>query len=159
MATPFHDALIRRLGIIQNIGTDATEQFTSRMAAQRAKQAALQARQQAVTGLTGSQARGGTGSSGGTSSGARWEDFGLELQRRGFKVGEHPDPRFGGRVGQHSQGSRHYSGNAFDVNWASGTSAAEQQKLREAVELAKQYGIPQTIFMAPGHYGHAHFGW
>jgi hypothetical protein len=151
LALPFQDALTRRLGIIQQLGLDATEQNTNRLARQRAQQQALQTAASSAAPTN----RGASNYSGP----ARWEDFGLELQRRGFKVSENPDPRFGGKVGTHTKGSRHYSGRAFDVNAAPGTSAAEQRKLREAVALARQYGIPQTIFMAPGHYGHAHFGW
>lgn len=148
----FDDAIKRRLGIIQSIGTDATEQQGARLARQRAQERAAQA----ATAI-GSLPQGNNSAN--SSGGARWEDFGLELQRLGYKVSENPDPRFGGRVGKHSEGSPHYSGRAFDVNWAPGTSKAEQDMLRKAAALAKNYGIPQTIFMQPGHYGHAHFGW
>lgn len=142
------------------MGQNATRLHKQRFAGQQ-QQAMLDAMKNRLG--TGPVGNAGGGRSGvfttGRNSGARWEDFGLELQRLGYKIAEHPDKRFGGKVGKHSKGSRHYSGRAFDVNWAPGTSKGEQEMLWKAVELAKQYNIPQSIFMQPGHYGHAHFGW
>ena len=41
--------------------------------------------------------------------------LGRVLERKGFDVGE--NPAFGGVDPVHTQGSQHYSGNAFDVNY------------------------------------------
>ena len=78
--------------------------------------------------------------------------FGRWLQSKGYSVTEHPS--FGG-VGVHSPGSLHYSGRAIDVNRGAGTSSREQAYLRQIIGPAHARGF-RTIFMAPGHYNHAH---
>lgn len=159
----FHEALLRRLQSIDDMGQNATRLHKQRFADQQ-QQAMMDAMKNRLSQSGGNSQRAASARPGGIfttgrNNNARWEDFGLELQRLGYKVAENPDKRFGGKVGKHSKGSRHYSGRAFDVNWAPGTSKGEQEMLWKAVELAKQYNIPQSIFMQPGHYGHAHFGW
>jgi len=80
--------------------------------------------------------------------------FGRWLQSMGARVSEHP--AFGGVTpGAHVRGSKHYSGRAIDVNTRAGTSSAEQHELAPLVAAARAAGF-QTIFMAPGHYNHAH---
>lgn len=82
--------------------------------------------------------------------------FGRLLQSKGFRVGEHP--AFGnGRVGRHSPGSLHYSGNAIDVNWGPGGESAEEKRAIDGiVGLAKDYGL-RTIWRVKDHFNHAHF--
>jgi TP901 family phage tail tape measure protein len=79
--------------------------------------------------------------------------FGRKLQAMGVRVAEHP--AFGGVAPVHTRGSKHYSGRAIDINTRAGTSSAEQRELAPLVRMAQAAGF-QTIFMAPGHYGHAH---
>lgn len=143
----YHDAIMRRLGIIQGMGTDATQRLTQSLATRR--QPANPLGQPGVP-----QGPQPLSSRGGNDPIA----FGRELEKLGYRVSENPN--FGsGRVGTHSKNSRHYSGNAFDVNWgAGGQSGAEKKALAKAVELARQRGF-RTIFNAPGHYGHAHIDW
>lgn len=83
-------------------------------------------------------------------------EFGRELQRRGFRVGEHP--AFGGVTpGGHGRTSLHHSGNAIDVNYGpAGTSAIEQSAIDAVVPLAAQYGL-RTIWRVADHFNHAHF--
>jgi hypothetical protein len=81
--------------------------------------------------------------------------FGRELQRRGFKVTEHP--AFGGvAMNGHGRSSLHYSGDAIDVNWAAGTSLLEQRMIDSIVPLAKAYAL-RTIWRVKDHFNHAHF--
>ena len=80
--------------------------------------------------------------------------FGRLLQSKGFRVGEHP--AFGGVAPVHTKNSLHYSGNAIDVNWAAGTSVAEQRAIDAIVPLAAQYGL-RTIWRVANHHNHAHF--
>jgi hypothetical protein len=80
--------------------------------------------------------------------------FGRWLQSLGYTVSEHP--AFGGvSMGAHVPGSAHYSGRAIDVNRGAGTSRAEQSWLAKIIGPAHAAGL-RTIFMAPGHYNHAH---
>lgn len=96
------------------------------------------------------------GALGGGGSGTGLVAFGRWLQARGFSVGEHP--AFGGVSPVHVRGSAHYSGRAIDVNKGAGTSSREQAYLRPIVAIARGKGF-KTIFMAPGHYNHAHIAY
>jgi hypothetical protein len=80
-------------------------------------------------------------------------DFGRLLQSMGFRVGEHP--AFGGVNPVHMKNSLHYSGRAIDVNWAPGTSAAEQRAIDNIVPLAIERGLG-VIWRVKNHFGHAH---
>jgi len=146
---PYHESLLNRLQLIQGIGSDAL---------QRQQQMVMRQRQQ--PSFSPMQEGGGDGGfqpAGNFKPGTREAliAFGKQLQGMGYTVGE--NPAFGnGRVGKHSTHSRHYSGNAIDVNAGAGTSPQEQAKLRAILGLAKKYGL-NSIFMQPGHYNHAHF--
>jgi hypothetical protein len=98
---------------------------------------------------------GGVFKGGGGGSGAGLVAFGRWLQEMGYTVAEHP--AFGG-VGTHSPGSAHYSGRAIDVNRGAGTSSREQAYLSKIIGPAHAAGF-KTIFMAPGHYNHAHIAY
>lgn len=92
------------------------------------------------------------GFGGGSSSGL--VEFGRWLQAMGYTVTEHP--MFGGvTAGAHVRGSQHYIGQAIDVNRGAGTSVQEQRWLSRIIGPAHEAGF-RTIFMAPGHYNHAH---
>jgi hypothetical protein len=94
---------------------------------------------------------------GGGGSGAGLVAFGRWLQEMGYTVTEHP--AFGGvTYGAHVKNSAHYAGRAIDVNHGAGTSRAEQEWLAKIIGPAHQSGF-KTIFMAPGHYNHAHIAY
>jgi phage-related protein len=95
-----------------------------------------------------------TGKGGGNYAGL--VAFGRWLQSMGFRVSEHP--AFGGVEPVHTKNSAHYRGAAIDVNAGAGTSAAEQRKLAGIIGPAHMAGF-KTIFMAPGHYNHAHIAY
>lgn len=78
--------------------------------------------------------------------------LGRLLQQMGVKVTEHP--AFG-RVGTHSPGSAHYTGDAIDLNTRPGTSAQEQAELTRLIPLIKQHGF-RIIWMTKDHYNHMH---
>ena len=105
----------------------------------------------------GGFARGGvTGGGGGHPFGGRDAliAFGRLLQQMGFRVAE--NPAFGGVHPVHAKNSLHYSGNAIDVNWAPGTSEAEQREIDKLLPLAAQYGL-RVIWRVKDHFNHAHF--
>lgn len=111
--------------------------------------------------LTGLFGRGGDGlgqpkgGSGGNYAGL--VAFGRWLQSIGYTVSEHP--AFGGvTMGAHARNSAHYRGAAIDVNAGAGTSVAEQRRLARIIGPAHASGF-KTIFMAPGHYNHAHIAY
>lgn len=84
-------------------------------------------------------------------------NFGHWLQSMGYDVSEHP--AFGGVTpGAHVRGSAHYAGRAIDVNHGAGTSRLEQSYLAKIIGPAHAAGL-KSIFMAPGHYNHAHFSY
>lgn len=103
-------------------------------------------------GLANSGVGSGYSGIGGGSSSALVA-FGRWLQRQGYSVAEHP--AFGGVAPVHTKNSAHYSGRAIDVNRGAGTSAREQAYLRQIIGPAIRAGF-KTIFMAPGHFNHAH---
>lgn len=80
--------------------------------------------------------------------------FARMLQQMGFKVTE--NPLFGGVHPVHAKNSLHYSGNAIDVNWAPGTSKAEQAEIDKLIPLARAWGL-RTIWRVKDHFNHAHF--
>ena len=81
--------------------------------------------------------------------------LGKYLQGQGIKVSEHP--AFGG-VGKHGTNSRHYSGNAIDLNIVAGrdvdnpAAAAKLDALKPQLEAAG-YNV---IWRAKDHYDHMH---
>lgn len=78
------------------------------------------------------------------------------LQAQGFRTSEQKGYD---RVGKHSKNSKHYSGEAIDVNWGSGVHEATDPVAGPKFDaLAAQlkaagYGV---IWRAKGHYGHLH---
>lgn len=156
MATmPFQQALLSRLGTIQDIGQAAP------MPGQFANPS---------VGAVG-QGPANYGGPSGMPSGIQWGktdlrpgkgvardpiSFGKWLQSQGFRVSEHP--LFGGVDPVHVKNSRHYSKRAYDVNWAAGTSRAETEMINRILNAARAWGL-KTIWQAPGHYNHAHFQW
>lgn len=170
----FHDAIARRLGVIDQTGKQETLFTNQRIAARlQAQMQQAQAQAQAAAKEAASvkmpsrptyspqQTSGGGGKYSATPG--KWKPgtlqaliaFGRQAESLGYRVAE--NPHFGtGRVGTHSKNSRHYSGRAVDINWAAGTSKKEQDMLRLLIPLSQQYGL-RNIFMQPGHYGHAHF--
>jgi len=82
-------------------------------------------------------------------------DFGRLLQQEGFQVGEHPS--FGTVHRVHATNSKHYVGQAIDVNYGpGGESDIEKAAIDRIVGLAKDYGL-RTIWRSAGHFNHAHF--
>jgi hypothetical protein len=84
-------------------------------------------------------------------------DLGKQLQAKGFRIGEHP--AFG-KVGQHTQGSRHYAGHALDItDWGEGDWKTRTRELGEALRSA----VPGAEVFHPGydpvggHHEHVHF--
>ena len=77
--------------------------------------------------------------------------LGRYLQGQGINPSEHP--AFG-RVGGHSQNSRHYRGMAIDLNVPGGGSkeAATFDALEPQLRAAGYY----TLWRKPGHYSHMH---
>jgi len=80
--------------------------------------------------------------------------FGRRLQGMGARVAEHPAFPPLSMTG-HGTNSKHYTGDAIDVNTRAGTSALEQRELAPMAALARSAGF-RTIFMAPDHYNHLH---
>lgn len=84
-------------------------------------------------------------------------DLGKRLQGLGFKVAEHPE--FGG-VGEHSEGSHHYAGNALDLTIQAGSPLLKGRKDEEWRALTKEYGarlkqaFPTAEILYPGDPGH-----
>lgn len=157
MAVDYVAAMQRRLGLIDALGSDATNRSNAAAQSAVARRSSFAP---TVGGATGGLATAPTiKSSGGSGVGDRAAlyAFGDEAKRLGFRVGENSRYNGGKRVtGGHSNNSQHYSDDAVDINWAAGTSRAEQDKIRELLPLAAKYGL-DNIFMAPGHYGHGHF--
>ena len=81
--------------------------------------------------------------------------LGKQLQTQGIKVSEHP--QFGG-VGEHSENSRHYRGQAIDLNIVPGrdadnpAAAAKFDALKPQLEAAG-YNV---LWRSKGHYDHMH---
>lgn len=169
MANPpgadYDAALRRRLSIINGIGDTATQAAQSMHTVPWADNPVRSAYPNTVSAQPmGSPTLGGYVNSpsgrvfqynGPRHNEAALVNFGRLLQQMGFKVSE--NSHFGGVTqGAHVKNSKHYLDEAIDVNWAPGTSRAEQRKLAGIVPLARYYGL-SDIFMQPGHYNHAHF--
>ena len=79
--------------------------------------------------------------------------FGKQLQAQGYKVSE--NPAFGGVTkGVHVENSKHYSGDAIDVN-CDGCKGGEKAALDKANAAAKSYGF-KTLWQVAGHFDHLH---
>jgi hypothetical protein len=157
MAEAYDAAMRRRLGIINDMGSSATDLLQQRMRMPGNVGEGVRS-----PGNFGQAVR-RPGSIGGHSyNGPRGNEqglinFGKFLQSQGFRISEHPYFNGGRRVtGGHTKGSRHYSNRAIDVNFAPGTSRREQQAIDRIVGLASLYGL-RSIWRKPDHYGHAHF--
>lgn len=77
--------------------------------------------------------------------------LGKALQKRGFRVSEHPffdvvDP-------VHSEGSAHYSGDAIDVNFLGGNEPAMLDWVAGRLELMSGVTV---LWRVPDHYDHLH---
>ena len=141
-----------RLGLVQGMGDDAMARATAR------RQAIISRPTQVSNDSVTAPMAGHVDSNGKWQPGTREAlyAFGDEIQKRGYRVSENSRYNGGKKVtGGHSKNSQHYHDDAIDINWAAGTSKAEQAKLRELDALIRQYGL-NDIFMAPGHYGHRH---
>ena len=102
-----------------------------------------------------------------SNSGGDIVELGKQLQSMGFTVRE--NPHFGG-VGQHSPGSRHYSGNAIDVTIQKGSPLLAGRPDSDWKSLTAHYGeqlrkmYPQAQVLHPGydpvggHHEHIHIG-
>ena len=162
-----------RLGLIQGMGDDANNRTIARRQAILARQSSPMVGNdssgQSMRSVGGSLPAhaphpGHSVNEGGSVSNGKWTPgsmealyaFGDEVKGMGYRVGENSRYNGGKKVtGGHSRNSQHYHDEAIDINWAAGTSPAEQAKLRALDDLVAKYGL-NSIFMAPGHYGHRH---
>jgi len=82
--------------------------------------------------------------------------YGYDLQRRGFRVSEHPS--FGGVHHVHAHHSAHYSGNAIDINVGRGVVEAHSQYAHRFDQLATEARAAgyTVLWRVPGHYDHIH---
>jgi len=82
--------------------------------------------------------------------------YGYDLQRRGFRVSEHPS--FGGVHHVHANHSAHYSGNAIDINVGRGVVEARSQYAHRFDQLAAEARAAgyTVLWRVPGHYDHIH---
>lgn len=78
--------------------------------------------------------------------------LGRRLQAMGYRVSEHP--AFGGVAPVHVSGSRHYVGQAIDVN-ADGRPGGEMYWLDRIAGWIRSLGF-RVIWRAPGHWNHLH---
>lgn len=78
--------------------------------------------------------------------------LGHELQAEGYMVGEHP--AFGGVAPVHVPNSRHYIGQALDIN-ADGRPGGEASWLDRLAPRLRALGW-FVIWRAPGHFDHLH---
>lgn len=81
--------------------------------------------------------------------------YGHELQRRGFRVSEHPS--FGGVHHVH-HGWAHYAGRAIDVNVGRGVVEAHSGYANKFDQLAAEARAAgyTVLWRVPGHYNHIH---
>lgn len=104
-------------------------------------------RNAASRGWTPGLATGGT-----LSDAARW------LQSKGARITEFG--AWGQRVGKHSDGSKHYTGNAFDSNYGPGGQNATETNFfnRVVPEMKKLFPKLGYIWRSPtlGHFDHLH---
>lgn len=147
-------AMQRRLGLIEGMGTDATNRANQMASFRRASQQSSPAVGGGGYAPSRPPSTGGWNGKGSTREALY--AFGDEIKNMGYRVSENSRYNNGKRVtGGHSKNSQHYSDDAIDINWAAGTSKAEQAKLRALDGLVNKYGLG-SVFMAPGHYGHRH---
>jgi len=81
--------------------------------------------------------------------------YGYDLQRRGFRVSEHPS--FGGVHAVH-HGWAHYAGRAIDVNVGRGIYEAHSKYAYKFDQLAAEARAAgyTVLWRVPGHYNHIH---
>ena len=81
--------------------------------------------------------------------------YGHELQRRGFRVSEHPS--FGGVHHVH-HGWAHYAGHAIDINVGRGVVEAHSGYAHRFDQLAAEARAAgyTVLWRVPGHYNHIH---
>jgi hypothetical protein len=140
----YQDAIRRRLTLIDQRGDIARDSWQQRFAPR------FDRSNIGVGGYTPVPFNG----KGGGGNEAALVAFAKSLQRRGYRVSEHPS--FGGvTMGAHTKNSAHYSGRAFDLNRYPGTSGREQRAIDKIIGEAARYGL-KSIWRAPNHYNHAH---
>ena len=81
--------------------------------------------------------------------------LGYDLQRRGFRVSEHPS--FGG-VHRVHHGWAHYAGRAIDINVGRGVVEAHSGHAHRFDQLAAELRSEgyTVLWRVPGHYNHMH---
>lgn len=104
-------------------------------------------RKAAAQGWTPGLASGGT-----LSDAARW------LQSKGARITEFK--AWGQRVGKHSNGSQHYTGEAFDANAGPGGTNSTEQRIfdRLVPQLHSLFPKLKTLWKVAGHWSHLHVG-
>ena len=82
--------------------------------------------------------------------------LGYDLQRRGFRVSEHP--RFGGVHHVHAHHSMHYAGRAIDINVGRGVVEARSGYAHRLDQLAAELRSEgyTVLWRVAGHYDHMH---
>jgi hypothetical protein len=82
--------------------------------------------------------------------------LGYDLQRRGFRVSEHPS--FGGVHHVHAHHSAHYSGRAIDINVGRGVVEARSGYANRFDALAHELRSEgyTVLWRVAGHYNHMH---
>jgi len=82
--------------------------------------------------------------------------LGYDLQRRGFRVSEHP--HFGGVHHVHANHSAHYAGRAIDINVGRGVVEARSGHAHRFDQLAAELRSEgyTVLWRVPGHYNHMH---
>ena len=83
-------------------------------------------------------------------------ELGHDLQRRGYRVSEHP--HFGGVHHVHANHSMHYAGRAIDVNVGRGVVEARSGYAHRFDQLAAELRSEgyTVLWRVPGHYDHMH---
>lgn len=142
MAEAYHNAILKRLGMIDQMGADATSSMQSMMSNR---------------GITRPVVNPGAGAMRRPMEGDPLIQFGTWLQNQGGRISEHPHWNNGRRITSgHSRNSKHYTGDAFDLNFGpGGTSRTEQKWIDKMIREAARYGL-KSIWRAPGHFNHAH---
>jgi hypothetical protein len=82
--------------------------------------------------------------------------LGYDLQRRGFRVSEHP--HFGGVHHVHANHSSHYAGRAIDINVGRGVVEAHSGYANRFDQLAAELRSEgyTVLWRVAGHYNHMH---
>ncbi len=158
MAEAYDEAIRRRLGIINQMGTSAPDAVQARARAAYSRPAEGNG---AIVGQV-DPSQFNPGFQGHKYNGPRGNqqaliNFGKYLQSQGFRISENSYFNGGRRItGGHTSNSRHYRDRAIDVNRYPGTSRREQQAIDKIVGLARLYGL-RSIWRQKGHFNHAHF--